>query len=461
MFCTNHFLWIEDFDGRDPVATAKTVWGNLLNYDTISDKYGMKDMIEKQGIFLELTFIRAMQFIRDPEKLAQIDYILLDIDLPIEQGQLADLDDILKRYENSREKLQELAGYEIYLELVINHGFPKNRIIFCSNHGNRLKSIETAFLQARIPLDYPIYDKSGRTQNIQHWIKQRCEPQTDYEILRKGIFMGCQQVLDDISTQPDNIQFCEFIKNPNSNDIQLEIQDYLKTLQSLLPIRKSETKKFKLFIRTLTHEWDEKANVDKIKNNKVKYTFGQIMKCVRNWTTHTKELDNLSEKQLAFLFMIAMRAMFKLPATVQNYEKLLLKLYGDTQSLPAPESIKGFLHQSYKNVLIHYNSLLQQNRKLAKPAESISLDKINFIALVRTMQLHDKTNSQSLDYKIILYQMFWHGLSPITLQNPQYRDEALKLIFECDYNFELHDYECTHPDNFIYTLACAIYPNRA
>ncbi len=88
------FLWIEDFE-NNPAATAHTVFGPLLAGLALEEsEEAIRETLRKYGIFVELTFLEALRFIRNPAKLARIDYIVLDIDLE-PKGRLTDKDNLL------------------------------------------------------------------------------------------------------------------------------------------------------------------------------------------------------------------------------------------------------------------------------------------------------------------------------------------------------------------------------
>ena len=55
------------------------------------------------------------------------------------------------------------------------------------------------------------------------------------------------------------------------------------------------------------------------------YTFAWLMKMTRNWVSHANLLEPLNPHIIAFLFLVNMRAMFKLPKAIQPYEKILLR----------------------------------------------------------------------------------------------------------------------------------------
>jgi len=446
----NKFLWVEDFE-NEVKPTLAAVCGHLLQ-EIPENKFRAKKTLKEVNIFLELTFTSALQFIRNPENLVQIDYVLLDIDLELgETDQLEDFSNIVQRFVNESE-LKRLAGYELYLQLVINHNFPKEKILFCSDHGNQLKTINQAFKDAKMPL--PILYNKGENNNIKQWFIQRKEPLIAYEILRKGIFEGCQTALSTIQQDVKNIQFCEFIQNAKPIEMLPIMQDYLKVLQGLLQIKEPSAfekyAKFKLFMRTLAHEWEDKVEPHQQKNHKIKHTFAQITKCVRNWSAHTQYFDKLNEFEIAFFFMIAMRAMFKFPDEIQSYEILLLKLFPNPENLlPDDQIITTKLSDSFDTLLDAYIKVCSNKNKAVK------LNQLDYIHIIKEMEYHEKDTS-SFNYLQGLFEMFWHGLSPINLAKPLYkRNEEINLTFS--YLFDLHDYHRLQTDHFLHYFARHFY----
>ena len=80
----SYFLWIEDFDNsveNSVETTASYVLNSIIHQPFASDARELKRQLKEQGVFLELTFQDGLSFIRDKDKLNQIDYIILDIDL--------------------------------------------------------------------------------------------------------------------------------------------------------------------------------------------------------------------------------------------------------------------------------------------------------------------------------------------------------------------------------------------
>jgi hypothetical protein len=174
-----HFLWVEDFNASEnqktelinPAenivrSTIMSVFGKTLNLDNdaqfnkkvdnqyeVDDQYDARDFLEEKGIFLKLNLLDALKFIRNPKELAKIDFVVLDVDMLLKQDnkQKDDnnyLPDLIKEY-GSESELSRIAGYPIYIELVMELGFPKSHILFCSNHAKYFETLNKKFENAK------------------------------------------------------------------------------------------------------------------------------------------------------------------------------------------------------------------------------------------------------------------------------------------------------------------------
>ncbi len=169
-----HFLWVEDFPGDNSTrSTTEALFGHYLNEIGISindlpeDPRLLRKQLQPHGIHIETSFYDGYRFIH--KKLNKVDFVVLDIDLPCNDGYLEDYEfsEVVGRlieweyleedhYDNEIEintaqsRFKKIAGYHLYTELVINLGFPKENILFCSNHGEELKTIKEAFGHAKI-----------------------------------------------------------------------------------------------------------------------------------------------------------------------------------------------------------------------------------------------------------------------------------------------------------------------
>lgn len=234
------------------------------------------------------------------------------------------------------------------------------------------------------------------------------------------------------------------------------MQDYLETLQNFLPLRPDNPQRlYKLFVRNLAHEWDvaspdnlpkcDKDDKKCFQNRSVKFTFGWIMKYARNWAAHTTVLDKLSAPEVAFLFIVAMRTMFKLSKSTQVYENILLNLFEKTESDAmqkqigtTPMNTQLPLSRSY---LVIKNQIFQSN----------TADALYFGTMLNNMI----NNQVDFDYVTGLFQMFWHGLSPVRLyERGTTIDNNQNVVFK--YSFWLNDYGKTG-NEFLFELARSIY----
>jgi len=347
----SHFLWIEDFP-VDAKATVSSLFKDVLgeNHKISDDKEQIQRDLRAYGIFIELDFFSGWQFIKNKEKLQTVDYIVLDIDLPANidylSGEEEDtLENLLRKWSyldaesaseqsfvEAKKKLQKTAGYHLYVELILEQGFPKEHIIFCSNHGDELKSIQDAFSTAK--LDWPnVYTKAD--SSAEEWINKQYK--SPYSRLRRGVLLACSELKKSIKTHK-KIQFNDFVLESKSTHLPPQyFKDYLDSLSYFLPLvePKGESKKkvYKLLFRNLVHEWDQCVNPPKRKENSELFTFVKIMRICRNWVAHNKRLFHyLSEQEVAFFLLINMRALFTMEDKLYEYEKYLLRLFDNILS---------------------------------------------------------------------------------------------------------------------------------
>ncbi len=406
----SYFLWVEDFENESRV-TASNVFGSVLDESLFDDKkQALKRNVKNQGVFIELNFQDGLEFIC--RELDSIDYVILDIDLPAygDDGINNAVLELLINYEgyqvqeNESEdellrnkacsELKKIAGFYIYTKLVVELGFPKEHILFCSNHGENTKTIQEAFRTARMALP-KIYQKSDNV--VQQWVKKRYDD--PYSRLRRGIIEGCKLAK---FLSKESVYFNNFI--PKQDSIQHEdIISYFQILENFLPLREPENKLtlYKLFIRTLSHEW-EATDPKKIKE------LAWIMKNVRNWVSHNSLLFScIDEKLLAYLFIINLRLMFDFDSRVQPYETILLALFSDalTEQLFKDKAKNDLLKPDIAKAYLDLkNKVLDEKGK-----DGVKInDGFYFNELANNIQ---QSNSPLKDdkhlFSELLYQMFW------------------------------------------------------
>ncbi len=344
----SNILWIEDFES-DIAQATDALFQDEFKKNGIHLEYGgdsrrLKQALDPHGIFLSTTFWDGWKFIRTPSKMETIEYIVLDIDLKA-HGRLRptekdDFYSLLYRFDyldgdadahadadkrnQATADLKKFAGYHLYIELVHTFGFPKENILICSNHADALSYFEDAFKKAKI--DKPRQFRKSDAKKLSNII---CEWRgNSYYVLRRGVLDGCSELKNKKNIingyiQADNQLGADYLK------------DYLNSLKLFLPLRQPKTKalltRYRLFIRTLVHEcdligWDE---FNPYKDHKPR-----ILKKVRNLIAHESSLFNsLTEKDLAYLFLLTMRTFFGVSSvTLESYEQKLLTLFDPINS---------------------------------------------------------------------------------------------------------------------------------
>ncbi len=413
----SYFLWIEDFE-NSAKATASDVLGSAFDESHFAeDKRALKRNLKTQGVFIELSFQDGLGFIR--QQLNKIDYVILDIDLRAYSDEIND--DVLKlltdfqgyqKQEDETEdealltrecnRLKEIAGFYLYTELIVELGFPKQHILFCSNHGENTLTIQDAFKAAKIALPQ-IYQKSDSL--VKDWVKTRYE--NPYSRLRRGIIEACNSLKNLIDSE-NKLLFNGFIEETEKKISLADSHNYLEVLANFLPLREPVDKStlYKLFIRTLTHEW-EATEPKKIRG------LAWIMKSTRNWITHNSTLFNmLDETMVAYLFIMNMRIMFSFDETVQSYENILLSLFTKEALSAADLKVKTSnkvipLSKAYLDIK---NLVLDERQDKNKKVQ----DGFYFNELANNIQQSNSVfrNDKQLFVKL-LYQMFW-----LTTSNP-------------------------------------------
>jgi len=323
----SQFLWVEDFGDVDVDATATSVFGGILANQSIpNNQFRLRKLLAEQGVLLKLDFVEALEFIRNPEELLRIDYIILDIWLPVdttknttaETGEY--LQTLLQRYDADKqtasEELEKMAGYQLYVELIMEIGFPKEHILFCSNHAEELSSISQAFGEAKLKLlEIPTKQREEDIATVQNWVK-RCR-ENPYSVLRRGIL----NVLDDIE---GNVN-CD-LTEPFQKEVPVNKDTFLEGLRFMLNSHRipSEAKRqhlFKALCDYLTKYFDRFSGRDlyrgKYKGNgfemEVPKAYTIPLYFIRNWVAHNI-LNNansaFSEQDVGFLFMQVVKGMF-------------------------------------------------------------------------------------------------------------------------------------------------------
>ena len=248
------------------------------------------------------------------------------------------------------------------------------------------------------------------TKKLNTWLKKHEE--NYYLVLRRGIIEGCNYLKKRIKENDDNIQLRSFVKGTKKNDPTIEIlttdiENYLDTVAQFLPLRKpaSINEEYRLFLRTLVHEWEENIDPQETteKHGSNIHTYAWLSKQTRNWVSHAKLLEPLNSEIISFLFLVNMRVMFKLPIKTQDYEYILLKC----MSKPPVDSIDN---KNLKSDIEDFERVINE----ILSGYRISLDteskrKKYFSEKINDIYRHNTGNpdAEKHDYQSFLFQYFW------------------------------------------------------
>jgi hypothetical protein len=252
-------------------------------------------------------------------------------------------------------------------------------------------------------------------------------------VLRRGIIEGCRQ----LKKLKEKLRFDKFSKE-DKKPAFLDIDDYLDVLENFLPLHEPCNKAalYKLFIRTLAHEWEESVEPKKINDDQTTLAFSWIMKMTRNWMAHnsTAIFNSLMEQDVAYLFICNMRAIFDLGDEVKDYEKDLFLLFNKSEESEAFKESELIVKEKRIPLVKHYVSYFNEKTK-----------RIQVHNILHDLQ-NDKTKLQAKgdDFFITgLYHSFWF----LTSEHDDKKDKAKedrdnknKVYISRYYTFNCFDY---------------------
>jgi len=415
-----NILWIEDFGGGlDPgTATLNLIFRDLIGFDNwdedklrlLSRPNDLENFFKENSAFhcafLCRHYSDYFEFKENNELAKKIDAVIIDIrldnnvnfDLPIPNGF------------QEKEKFHINAGFYIFNELV-HLGFPAEKMCFMTGEKNSFIGFKKQCGDIYMPEVVGFEKSDAEYGRLRQWVK---EQESDYAILRRGIIEGCGFLQSHIKNDDSNIQFRDFIKIENNQPTieipSTDIENYLDALSQFLAIKQPIAPadiniQYRLFLRTLVHEWEENIDPNSFKEkhgndlSKIRdiYTFAWLMKMARNWVSHANLLEPLHPRIIAFLFLVNMRAMFKLPKAIQPYERVLLRCISlssanaiDSQVLndkinDAEKNVDGILAALNINESGHFGK------------------KVNAIYRQNT----GNPDAEEHDFKSFLFQYFW------------------------------------------------------
>lgn len=348
-----NILWIEDFGGEaDQESMLLDIFKELIHFSekTLSEINKLDLGYEPElltniiatipnnlhTIWLRGNYHEYAALLQEKKLMQEIDLVLLDIGLADDPEETQTF---LKQKDYDRTK----GGLFIYNEL-IHKRYPKEHICFLTGQESDFTAFEKACKSILLP-DIPKHvikkaiSESEKDKNtypeLRQWLSNKA--QNPYITLRRGIISACQSIRTLIEQYGvDKIQFKEFLKDkPENSELVTNMRDYLETLEKFLPIVEPTDKAryYKLFVRTLAHEWEDNANPNHLKQETktqkpLLRATGYVMKQARNALAHNGITGEFDEKTIALLFMFAMRSMFQLAySNIENHEQILFSLF--------------------------------------------------------------------------------------------------------------------------------------
>ncbi|MEQ1638322.1 MAG: hypothetical protein ABL903_16705 [Methylococcales bacterium] len=463
-----NILWIEDFGGglNHGTATLNLVFGDLVSFDNwdedelslLSNPSDLEQFCKENSalncIFLCRHYFDYVEFKQNNEFSKRIDAVIIDIRL----DNKVDFSSPIPSDLSEKEKFHINAGFYIFNDLV-HLGFPAEKMCFMTGEKNSLSGFKKQCSDIYMPEVIGFEKSDAEYEKLRRWIKMQ---ESDYAMLRRGIIEGCSQLKSHIEKDESNIQFRDFIKTENKQPtIEIpttDIKNYLDALSQFLvlnqPNEPSATNiQYRLFLRTLVHEWEENIDPNSLKEknagdlNKIRdiYTFAWLMKMARNWTSHANLLEPLDPQIIAFLFLVNMRAMFKLPKAIQPYEQILLRCI--TLS-PAKIINIDTLRDDIKHSEDHADDILIRMNNIHKNEKS------DFILTYFDKNKEEKTKKLN-NFKEKINEVYRYNTGQSDVEDHNYKGFLLQY-FWVNQKTDLRSLT-VNSDEFLHTLARHIY----
>jgi len=454
-------LWIEDFGGNQSSeeklskAIFKTIISNndeeltkiYTAYDSDSEFDNELPRLFQNNTIHEIVICRNFKSWVDDIK-ASFDFDVVLIDINLSKG--SSPDDVPDGFGDN---FHEKAGFYIYHE-ILKLGVPDDNIAFFTAETTSFNGFKESCVSNSTPFPQNVFEKKNDDyKKIGGWLKQKAE--TDYLILRRAIINGCTKLIEIVKKNKleeiliYNKTLFDNFNNLSKDDIIL----YLTKLKNYFPLNPPKNKNhfFYSFTRELSDLWEKsKGWLDRETENNypsIEYNFKNFcqnqMKLLRNWTAHQQLSDELTEKEIAFYFIIAMRALFNLDINTESkqYEELMLSMFKKDEFNK---------EEILKNLAVSYFTLRNVYAKNQNPSRS------EFNKLLD--EVWKQKGIKKKDSIRFFYQNFFHSLMPATLTlQPISKEEKYKTLQEKVIMFVKFEFPDLKKFPFLIELAKSIY----
>jgi len=468
-------LWVEDFGGK--LARSKVVvemFEELFQEIQLKEAY-VEDDPDVAAQLRELFSKHTLHEIHvcksyvewkkvDEQHAGDFDIALIDINLGSEPTSADDMPEGI-----SNPDFDNRAGFYIYHQL-IKRGFPDNNIAFFTGEGQSLK--EFASYCGDIFLEKPAhcFEKNpAHFKQLRRWLSEKAGQQS--LILRRGIIEGCGfmkervKAIDSPVLESRLIFYKTTARNVNADPeaYRRETIDYLTRLERFfLPHQRyDQADTFNLFTKELVAKWGEESYGHFIRaketprfrtwlEDQFHKTSQFQMKMLRNWSSHVLLSPDLTAKEIAYFFMLAMRSWVESDLSeVFRYEEILSTLYTKLPELELNRLINSglefYLERSYEQLRTLHADVLRHIK--TSPEEKRGAYSLNrridnyFLALFKELgeavEWLDPGVFEFYQRKIkeaslgLFYQSFLHGLFPLQIKTTFYANlQSVKFNVE-------------------------------
>lgn len=437
-------LWVEDFGGGlSPSQVVIEMFKDIIPLERFDLEYDPRVDVAKElpRLFEKHTFhqIYVCKSYTEWESLYQeqekdFDLVLLDINL---EAYRTSPKEMPKGITNT--KFDDYAGFYIYHRL-IKDGFPDENIAFFTGYSNSLLFFSQYCSEILFERPRNTFEKTLEGfADLREWLYDKLNYDF-YLILRRGIIEGCRFLRNKIANLPkdqleDVLLFYKTIRSKKGDlDHQAhrnDLVDYLTMLEGFFSsFRKPANHNYvyQLFIKELASKWERSSGqflpwrnpplAETRLEDKFLTNCQRQMRILRNWTAHNLFSPQVTEQEVAYFFMLAMRAYIHIGFNeVLEYEKILGDLFS---ALKDKESEKKFVTNIEAYLLDSYHRLHQEFKD---ELDASSRDN-SFTALLDEFGRQPEEKriqgefSEILQRKIqqlsvrLFFQSFWHGLFP-------------------------------------------------
>jgi hypothetical protein len=468
-------LWVEDFGDKLARSTIVIeIFEDLFEGVALKKVYNSDNpQVEAQlpELFREHTLHEiyvCQSYVEwkkvDEQHAGDFDVALIDINLVSYQTPSDEMPEGIDHPEFDKK-----AGFYIYHQL-IKRGFPDANIAFFTGQKQSLKDF--ARYCGDIFLDRPAhcFEKSpAHFIQLRRWLSEKAGQQS--LILRRGIIEGCRfmkervKAIDSQELEARLIFYKTTVRNINADPeaYRRETINYLTRLERFFLPHQSYDKAdlFNQFTKELVAKWGEESRGHFIRTkgaprsrtwleDQFHKTAQFQMKMLRNWSSHVQLSTELTAREAAYFFMLAMRSWVESDLNeIFRYEEILSTLF---PVLPEPElnrlihsGLEFHLERSYEQLRALHTDVLRQikvSSEEKRGAFSMSRRIDNyFLAMFRELgEALDWLDTGAFEFNLrkvrdaslgLFYQSFWHGLFPMQIKTTFYANlQSVKFNVE-------------------------------